>query len=288
VPPGPDGPRKGALFGVPTAAGVQVIGMILPAKGDWNFNFDPLHWLASEGGGARGQARATRAAIAVLAGEGYYVKPEAGVEGPSIEAVYHFWRWRNYGHGTVDTGSDFVLFKNGEFWRNPGAGPRDIDADRFKEARWYDWGTWAKRTDGILVTLNGHQPELLSFQQLKRYEPATGASQRVEGFWKWSKMAVTSADSFVQNTKTMRLHADGRFERDGFAWSNPSLGREALRNPNGAHFRGHYRINGYTLNLDYDDGTKVSDFFYWAGGASNTGYDMCLINGASWLGGLAH
>lgn len=290
VPPGRDGPRHGALLAVATAAGLQVIGAVAPLGVNLNpLSSSALIRLAGEEREALTPAGAVRAAIATLSGAAYYAAPGAGAGGPAVEGVYHYWHYWNGPAATggaaaamiSDRGADVVLFRNGEAWRNPGAGPGDIDPIKFQEARWLDLGHWQRQDGGIAITFHGQDTMLIPEGpegKFQRYEPA--ARQRVEGLWQWSPADSSGA--------ALRLHADGRFELQG---SSPALeltggaGRDTV--PNRSIVRGRYRIDGYTLDLTYDDGRQASALFYWAGDLNHDRYGLCIINGTQWLGGRA-
>lgn len=285
VPAGRDGPRHAALLAVATAAGTQVIGAVAPLT----VNLNPLHSsallrLAHAEREALTPAGTVRAAIATLTGAAYYASTDAGASGPPIEGVYHVWNGPLNDKDT-QSGADFVLFKNGEVWRNPGAGPRDIDPIKFKEARWVDSGSWRRQDGGFALTFNGQDAMLMPEGKFRRYEPATQASQQqLDGLWQWGP------------GQALWLHADGRFEVRGQS-SALTLTRVAERIPSSVHgaapqpaapaaavSRGRYRIEGYTLDLSYDDGRQGSALFYWAGDLNHDRYALCIINGAQWLG----
>jgi len=292
VPPGPDGPRQGSMFVVKTAAGLQVIGVVAPASvTSAQINYKPLIGLVAEGGGAGITARAARTAIAMFMGRQYYLAPDAGPADSSIEGVYHYWHWEPMvNSGMIDTGADYVLFKNGEVWRSPGAAPLDIDPTKFKEARWNDWGSWRRAGATIGITMNGQAAAWVAPNQFVRYDPA-GANQRVEGRWTWSR-GSSSGSTNVVTDRSITLHADGRFEQTGFsgAFSTDTGTRRAgwttgwsVGAPAAAQ-GGHYRINGYALKVTYDDGRRDSALFYWAPGSDGR-FSMLVINGTQYLGG---
>jgi len=281
VPPGRDGPRHGALFAVATAGGLQVIAAVAPVSVNFNaLNSSALMRLAHLERDALTRSGAVRTALATLMGAAYYAAPDAGLGGPAVEGVYHFW---------IDRGADFVLFKNGEVWRNPGAGLRDIDPVKFKEARWLDAGSWRRQGGGFAITLNGQDAMLMPNGKFQRFEPSPGGSQRLDGSWQWSR-SPTSVTESVVTEGAIRLHADGRFEQTGttsvlnLTRANSPTSTSAAGASKPPVVRGHYRIDGYTLDLTYDDGRKGSALFYWAGELHNDRYGMCIINGAQWLG----
>ena len=296
VPSGPDGPRKGSMLLIGTAAGLQVIGLVAPASvTSTQINLQPLNGLATDSGGIT--ARAARIAIAMFMGGQYYFAPDAGISESAIEGVYHYWRWElMVNRGMVDTGSDYVLFKNGEVWRSPGAAPKDIDPAKFKEARWADWGTWRRAAGGVVLTMNGQAEVGLPFKesvvkgastQLVRYDPA-GANQHVEGRWAWSSGFNTPSVS-ANSSRSIALHADGRFEENGFtgAFSTGSHSSGWAAGAPAPARSGRYRIDGYSLEVTYDDGRRSSALFYWAGDGTNDRHSMLVVNGTKFLGGVS-
>ena len=117
---------------------------------------------------------------------------------------------------------------------------------------------------------------------------AAPRDQHVEGGWH-STLSYSSNTAMGVATSTLTLHASGRFEREGFAGA--SFQNQAGTTAGGTFANvsptttGGYRIDGYGLELDYDDGRMERDLFYWAGGP-NDRYGMLMLNGTQYLGGL--
>jgi hypothetical protein len=281
---------------IETMIGLQVVGVVMPAGADVTAlvrtRLAPVIRFFADGHGVGITAQAAREAM--FGGRAYYLAPGAGFPASAIEGVYHHWNWRPMlNMGMVDGGADYVLFKNGETWRNPDAAPQDIDPARAREARWDDWGTWRRAGDVVVVTMNGEAGERFAPNQLIRYDPA-GANQRVEGSWQSSLVAVTQASGNAVSgiaSRSITFHADGRFERDSFggaSFSNQAGGATAggIFAAAAAARSGRYRIDGYRLELIYDDGHGDSALFYWAGGKEDR-YGMLFINGVKFLDGVS-
>jgi len=76
-------------------------------------------------GTADGQDRAGPANTSATAPHPYdvYLAPGKGIPAQQIEGVYHHWNWMMMlNAGMIDTGADYILFKNGEVWRHPQTG----------------------------------------------------------------------------------------------------------------------------------------------------------------------
>jgi hypothetical protein len=293
----PDRPRKGGMVVIATMIGLQVVGLVMPADTDvaalMRTRIAPVIRLFANGYGVGVTARAARDAM--FGGRAHYLAPGAGIPASAIEGVYHYWNWMPaINMGMNDTGADYVLFRSGDTWRSPDAAPQDIDLAKAKEARWDDWGTWRRAGDDIILTMNGEAEERLASHQLIRYDPAS-TDQRVEGSWQSSLAAVAQVAGSTASAVAFRsiaLHADGRFERDGF--NSASFSNQTGSTTAGGTFAttvpargGRYRIDGYALKLIYDDGRNDSALFYWAGGQDDR-YRMLFINGVKFLGGVLH
>lgn len=292
VPPGPGGRREGGMIAVDLLNGWQVGGLVVPEGTDLQALIQtrvrPLINLMAEGRVVG--ITEERARDAMFGGREYYLAPGAGIPASAIEGVYHNWNWGAAANfGMVDYGADYVFFRNGETWRKPDAAPQDIDPAKAKEARRQDWGTWRRAGNDVVLTMNGKAEERFAPDRLIRYEPA-GADQRVEGSWRSSLGGVgqTAGNTAITSvSRSITLHADGRFERGGFSSASFSSQNAAGTFATTAPARnGRYRINGYILELTYDDGRRDSAIFYWAGGKDDR-YGMLFINGEKFLGGLS-
>jgi len=223
-----------------------------------------------------------------------YLAPGRGIPAQQVEGVYHHWNWMMMlNAGMVDTGADYILFKNGEVWRNPLLPPQDVDIAKAKQVAAADWGTWQRTGRVVVIRMTGGRDERYDPTQLVRYEAAP-KNQRVEGSWHSTLSQVShvggqSTAGVVTNT--LALHADGAFEWAGVAGASFHNGTDPGR-AGGAFMHsspvrtGHYFIDGYTLELHYNDGRVERDLFYWAGGEGNKRYDMVLVNGRRYLGAL--
>jgi hypothetical protein len=293
MPPGPGGARKGGVIVIKTMIGLQVIGVVMPAGADVpslvRSRFGPVVSYFADFHGVGITAHAAREVM--FGGRAHYLAPGAGFPASAVEGVYHHWNWRASANmGMVDGGADYVLFRNGEAWRSPDAAPQDINPAKAKEARWDDWGTWRRAGDDVVLTMNGAAGERFAPQQFIRYDPA-GADQRVEGRWQSSLAAVTTAAGHATGamaSRSITLHSDGRFERDGFGSASFSsqTGAAGTFAAAGPARSGRYRIDGYRLELTYDDGRSDSALFYWAGGKDDR-FGMLFINGVKFLGGVS-
>jgi hypothetical protein len=224
-----------------------------------------------------------------------YLAPGKGIPSQQIEGVYHHWNWMMMlNAGMIDTGSDYILFKNGEVWRHPQLPPQDIDVAKAKHLTSTDWGSWQRAGNVTVIRMPGGHDERYEPAQLVRYEAAP-KNEHVEGSWHTTLSYVSNAGGHSTtgvSNNTLTLHADGRFIWDSFSGAGFQNSTGSTRtggtftNPRPVH-AGHYHIDGYTLELNYDDGRVERDLFYWAGGP-NKRYDLRLLNGKKYTGALKH
>ena len=296
LPPDRGQARQGALVLVNNLGDYQVIGIAAPAGTDFagftRTRLAPLFKLITEGLAAGVGDWSARAAL--YGGREYYLAPGKGIPPDRIEGVYHHWDLMpTMNMGLMETGSDYVLFDNGEVWADPDVAPQDIDPAKAKQAVWSKWGFWRRTGSDIVLQMNGAKNEQrFAPSELIRYEPA-GRDQLVEGSWHAtlggvSRIAGNSTSAVATNA--LILHEDGSFERSGF--SSVGFAGETGNTRSGATAMstrptrsGHYRIDRYALTLDYADGQHESDLFYWAGGKDDR-YGLLMLNGGKYLGGL--
>lgn len=244
-------------------------------------------------GSAYGQGRATGPGISVIRPNpvGAYLAPGRGVPAQQVEGVYHHWNWMMMlNAGMIDTGADYILFKNGEVWRHPQLPPQDVDVAKAKQLAAGDWGSWQRTGSVIVIRMAGGHDERYGPTQLVRYEAAP-KNQRVEGTWSTTLSQVSSTGGQSVSglaSNTLVLRRDGRFEWEGFFGASFQNGTASPRtggtftNSRPAH-GGHYVIDAYTLELAFDDGRVERYLFYWAGGSGDKRYEMALLNGRRYM-----
>jgi hypothetical protein len=218
-----------------------------------------------------------------------YLAPGRGIPAGEVEGVYHRPQWMfMLNMGSRDFGADYILFKNGDVWRDPHLPPQDIDVVKAKAADAKNWGHWKRAGNTINLCMPDSPQNRCEAAQMIPYDPAP-PDQHIEGSWH-STLSYSAKTATGVATSTLTLHASGRFEREGFAGASfqnqtgvtTAAGTFANARPATA---GSYRIDGYGLELDYDDGRVERDLFYWAGGPADRN-GMLMLNGTQYLGGL--
>lgn len=210
--------------------------------------------------------------------------------GSPIAGVYHNPQWRLAGNmGMRDFGSDYILFQGGDAWRDPKQAPQGLNVAEARRQHAKDWGRWRRSGDTYYLRMPASQGE--KKVQMLRYEPAPRGEHHVEGRWS-SNLSFVSVVPGMSTSgvagKTLTLHRNGRFEQEGagsFSFNGTAAGGTFQSTQPRAS--GRYSIEGYGLELQYDDGRVERVLFYWAGGEAKR-YEMVRINGASYLGGLTH
>lgn len=213
-----------------------------------------------------------------------------GIGTAQIVAIVHSWQPRGT-QARVDT--SYVLFKDGSAHEVPDIAFDSFDAAASRAANPKEWGRWQRRGNGYVLQMYGDQkfeppPHAEVYRPGKPDETFNGAfTKYVVGFNSHSK-------------STIKLDANRRFERrwSGGSYSpgvsgdygTPSVGTVydqdgsvtsisgnnvgggSSRRVNGnAHRIGNYKIDGYTIELRFDDGHIERLPFYVDGARKEVG-----------------
>ncbi|MDB4986631.1 MAG: hypothetical protein JWN04_1809 [Myxococcaceae bacterium] len=193
---------------------------------------------AGDGGAARADADAGRARDAAVQPSGLL----------PIEAIANSWYNRQDYMQLTFVSTNFLLLRDGSYRRGLPSGTLDSfnpAADR--SANPGSWGTWKKDSDGRYA-LNGQVPSNETVLQPAR------AGERVSGTWT-SASSVVVGTTVSQSRRSLTLDADGSFSSYGvaqIATGDPSVTAQET---------GRYALDGYTITLNYSDGSTQRMIF---------------------------
>ena len=175
----------------------------------------------------------------------------------------------------------FALYANGEYWVNPDVAPQHLNPVKAKQAHPKQWGSWRKSGNQIWITDHkGKQEKLPGF----RIAPIR-VGTKLHGAWyneNVGSVAIGSSSGYWSASKTIRFNSAGRFDaakRQTTASTTTSSGSQTgtYGNRNQPTQTGRYQFNGYTVNLNYDNGQSEWLLSY-AIDKDNDPYNRIMIN----------
>ncbi|MBO0726871.1 MAG: hypothetical protein J2P52_14800, partial [Blastocatellia bacterium] len=183
-----------------------------------------------------------------------------------VEAIItHTTTTSGYGGFTVYLHPGYVLFKDGTICSDLNVSPYDLDIRKSQESDPKKWGHWKYIGKNIQVQFNGwSKPEL--------WEGGTNLmnpgkkTDRLSGYFK-SFMAAGSGAIASTAVNGFNFTPDGRFSASG---RSSVLNGAYSRSSGTQELTGAYSIEGYSIELRFDDGqVERKGFFYhtptWVG-----------------------
>lgn len=188
--------------------------------------------------------------------------PNGGLKPEQIEGYLHITRYSTDAGGAqhAQEHSDLLL-SSGWGFRNPDYSPHDFDAEASRQFEPLLWFRWRRQGGVIETTGNGAQWQRAEGVLGKAASPAqlVGLHRTMDIFGMNPYFAATVV------TETWTFGADGRFSVD-----------RGKRGGDSTTLRGRYRLDGYTLDLQFDDGSTSRRFVYAVG-------KRIAINGTTYL-----
>ena len=214
----------------------------------------------------------------------------AGLDARQLEAILFSWEQVYEITGLQLHENAYLLLKDGSY-RN--AVPQeslddfDVAADRERNAR--RWGTWRREAGKYQLAERGaahfHTPDHQTVQLPARlgetlegsWSAGSGGTVGSVGYWSQTSVSLTAAGRFTRsssggaggssspgtdyNVTSMTVHNDeGSASSVGsavFGGGGSSSNGKTLANRSGS-----YRLDGYTMELHYDDGRVVRQLFF--------------------------
>jgi hypothetical protein len=151
----------------------------------------------------------------------------------------------------------YLLLKDGTAYENPKLAPGTLDLAQSRQSEARRWGTWTEQGGDKALSMPGHNP-MSSAQCL----PPAAAGMSIQGRYKHiggGGNIVSGGHASFARSDTYSFSSDGRFS-NGSSSGLVSPGASTVASDTGR--TGHYRIQDYSIDLRYDDGTEAQLFFY--------------------------
>ncbi|ABC33338.1 hypothetical protein HCH_06711 [Hahella chejuensis KCTC 2396] len=157
-----------------------------------------------------------------------------------------------------------LLFSNGDLYRDFDLALEDLNMEASRRVRPRAWGTWKEQGDGYVFSIPGDDPRKIS-----RVYPVWPADKdaKLDGTWKaGSTMVMPSADlgmmDVIASAQTITFTRDGRFELNRSSGGSVTSGGAGVSSYANAGAAGKYRLSGYAITLQFNDGRAERVSFY--------------------------
>jgi hypothetical protein len=230
----------------------------------------------------------------------YVTVPGQGLQLADIEGIIHTGESVYTVTGLQFQEATYLLLRDGSIYKNLQVPPADLNVADSKQYEQENWGQWQRNADAISVQWYGSnewlnlgsslvQPAQADERLDVSYNNLTGSTTGMIGF----------GGTVSTNSDTITFMPDGRFEKSSYSTfgstvngpnfsmnsnyysdeegtvggtsSSSTIGDTSsgvsvtneTTNPNPPATTGTYTLDGYTLELRYDDGRITRSFFYF-------------------------
>ncbi len=216
------------------------------------------------------QAAQKAAADAEAARFKWVTAPGKGVQPDEIEAVM-FYGYNSYGWGVSFEEEQRLVLKDGWAYDNLRVPPADLDVAASRKNESELWHKWRKNGDGYEIEKDGAWKKLPG-------HPVRGAKagETLSRSYTYSATGGGYYSSYVV-FDTFSFSADGTFTSSDYSSTHANsnglgqINSEGIGNGAISHGassssdRGRYKLDGYTIEMTYPDGTTARQlFFFWA------------------------
>lgn len=176
-----------------------------------------------------------------------------------VEAVItHTATRMGYGGFTTYIYPAYILFKDGTICNDLNVSPYDLDVRKSQESEPKKWGHWKYIGNSIQIQWNSASKPELWDRQWFRMDPGK-KSDRLSGYFK-SFMAAGSGAIASMAVNGFTFTPDGHFSASGSA---AVINGIYSRSSSTQALTGTYSIDGYSIELRFDDGRVERKGFYY-------------------------
>jgi hypothetical protein len=182
--------------------------------------------------------------------------------GDDIECIYlNIFHTVGYG-GTLEMEfKPYLLLKDGTIYRNVLGPPKDMDIERSRQVEPKMWGRWQKSGTSIIVQWNDGERE--TWENHWYIARPAKKTDRLKGLFRSVSGSVNTALGGSSSTavfKDLTFFDDGTFTREG----GVNAREGSVYGESKSNSRGTYVIDGYTIELRYNNGhvERLAFYFY--------------------------
>jgi hypothetical protein len=152
----------------------------------------------------------------------------------------------------------YVALKDGTIYKGLNEPPDDLEIEKSRRQAPERWGRWQKSGKTLIVQWDDGKRQTSDYYEKYSVTPAQ-KTDRLNGYYLSlaGGSAIAGISTFASNEFTFL--DDGRFTHGKvFSGSSPSTAISSSSNSSGT-----YALDGYTIELQYADGKKVRQGFYF-------------------------
>ncbi len=183
-------------------------------------------------------------------------EPVAGL--PGTEGIYLHLEYR-YGMGVEIYYRPYLLFKDGTLYKNMDTSPESLNVEQSKKEEPKNWGSWKKQGNAIVV----QWPDETETWKEKTWFTTLAASEgeQIAGTYR-SLSGISNVQ--LGGTSTVISTATLSFSGDKFTYETFGGSTDSQTTAYGSKTKaGTYKLNGYTIELQFNNGTTEKKFFYF-------------------------
>jgi hypothetical protein len=192
-----------------------------------------------------------------------------GIEPANIHAVImHLEYEAGMGGAIYPVYNPYILFKDGSIYQDPVTSPADMDMTNSKQTEPKKWGTWTMSSDKLIIYWPLEKPkyqnstwEKSSYKNVlpaKKGETLQGSFKTLAG----GGNTALGGDVLVVAAANITFNQEGKFTMAKTA--GVSSGSDVWENTNSKTGEaGTYTLDGYTIELKYNNGKTQRQFFYF-------------------------
>jgi hypothetical protein len=161
----------------------------------------------------------------------------------------------------------YLLLQNGTIYRYPTVAPYDLDVAASKTAEPNKWGTW--KQDGKTLTVTLPEKGVMKTEQWKSnwfFAKPPVVNEKIKGAFMTIGGGGNTAmggNTMIVISNTINFNDKGQFtmkKTAGGTNTDFDVSTSAYSNSNAA---GTYKLNGYSIEMRYNNGQVVRKLFYF-------------------------
>ncbi|MDJ1480694.1 hypothetical protein QNI16_09380 [Cytophagaceae bacterium YF14B1] len=179
----------------------------------------------------------------------------------NVDGIYiHLEYEAGVGGGIYPVYNPYLFFTDGSVYKNMATSPEKLDVVQSKQQEPKEWGTWKKSGSTITIAWNQGDTDTWDDKSWHKALPA-GKNELITGSYNSISGGGNTAlggDIMIVNAKNLS------FDGSRFTYESTSGGgNTSVTAYSNQAKAGTYKLNGYSIEYTFNNGTKEIKFFYF-------------------------